>query len=149
MLTRSLLQCRACRLTWFPQRGSGAACPACGGTKLGGTFELFHAGIALIALGLIGWFLRHGPLGEQLGTAGPAVIQAKELTANVERGPSQGQPVTLHRGEEVTVVKREERRVLVKDRRGNQVYVSSKKIKSAKVKRRQKKAKTRSKHVQR
>jgi len=40
--------------------------------------------------------------------------------------------------------------VLVKDRRGNQVYVSSKKIKPAKVKRRQKKvAKTRSKHVQR
>src|SRR5947199_6090780 len=85
MLTRSLLQCRACRLTWFPQRGSGAACPACGGTKIGGTLELFHAGIALIALGLIGWFLRHGPLGEQFGTTLPAIIQAKPLTANVER----------------------------------------------------------------
>ena len=103
-----------------------------------------------VSLGAIGWWLRHGPFSESLGVAGPAVIQAKELTANVERGPSQGQPVTLRRGEEVTVVKREERRVLVKDRRGNQVYVSSKKIKPAKVKRRQKKvAKTRSKHVQR
>ena len=149
MLTKSLRQCHACRLTWFPTGGAGAACPACGGTRVGGTLELFHVGIALIALGAIGWWLRHGPFSESLGVAGPAVIQAKELTANVERGPSQGQPVTLHRGEEVTVVKREERRVLVKDRRGNQVYVSSKKIKSAKVKRRQKKAKTRSKHVQR
>src|SRR5437773_11996935 len=85
MLTRSLLQCRACRLTWFPQRGSGAPCPACGGTKLGGTFELFHAGIALIALGLIGWFIRHGPLREQFGTTLPAIIQAKRHTAKVVR----------------------------------------------------------------
>jgi hypothetical protein len=150
MLTKSLLQCRACRLTWFPDGGAAAACPACGGTKIGGTLELFHIGIAFILLGAIGWWLRHGPFSEAPAPAMPAVVQAKELTANVERGPSQGQPVTLRRGEEVTVVKREERRVLVKDRRGNQVYVSSKKIKPAKVKRRQKKvAKTRSKHVQR
>src|SRR5881392_2732370 len=128
MLTRSLLQCRACRLTWFPQRGSGAACPACGGTKLGGTFELFHAGIALIALGLIGWFLRHGPLGEQFGTTLPAIIQAKRLTANVERNNQVSVPA-----------------------RKSQVFVPAKKIKSTKVKvkRRPKKAKTRSKHVQR
>ena len=150
MLTKSLLQCRACRLTWFPDGGAGAACPACGGTRIGGTLELFHVGIALIALGGIGWWLRHGPFSDSTGAAVPAVIQAKEVTANVERGPSQGQPVTLRRGEGVTVVKREDRRVLVRDRRGNQVYVSSKKIKTAKVKRRQKKvAKTRSKHVQR
>jgi len=116
MLTRSLLQCRACRLTWFPQRGSGAACPACGGTKLGGTFELFHAGIALIALG---------------------IIQAKPLTANVERNNQVSVPA---RKSQVYVPARK-----------NQVLVSSKKIKSnkIKVKRRPKKAKTRSKHVQR
>ena len=56
MLTKSLLQCRACRLTWFPTGGAGAACPACGGTRVGGTLELFHVGIALIALGAIGIF---------------------------------------------------------------------------------------------
>jgi len=70
---------------------------------------LFHVGIALIALGGIGWWLRHGPFSESTGAAVPAVIQAKEVTANVERGPSQGQPVTLRRGEGVTVVKREDR----------------------------------------
>ena len=137
MLTRSLQQCRACRLTWFPQGGSGAACPACGGTKIGGTLELFHAGIALIALGLIGWFLRHGPLGEQFGTTLPAIIQAKRLTANVERNNQVSVPA---RKSQVYVPARK-----------NQVLVSSKKIKSTKVKvkRRPKKAKTRSKHVQR
>ena len=61
---KSLLRCHACRLTWFPQADAGAACPACGGTQFGGTLELFHAGLVLIAVGLIGWFLRHGPLGD-------------------------------------------------------------------------------------
>jgi hypothetical protein len=137
MLTRSLLQCRACRLTWFPQRGSGAACPACGGTRIGGTLELFHAGIALIALGLIGWFLRHGPLGEQFGTTVPAFIEMKPLTANVERTS----PVSVPpRKSQVYIPARK-----------SQVLVSSKKVKptKVKVKRRPKKAKTRSKHVQR
>src|SRR5437763_11743372 len=137
MLTRSLQQCRACRLTWFPQGGSGAACPACGGTKIGGTLELFHAGIALIALGLIGWFLRHGPLGEQFRTTVPSIIETKQPTANVERTSSVYVPA---RKSQVYVPARK-----------NQVLVSSKKIKSnkLKVKRRPKKAKTRSKHVQR
>ncbi|SRR6266550_4548254 len=137
MLTRSLLQCRACRLTWFPQRGSGAACPACGGTRVGGTLELFHAGVALIALGLIGWFLRHGPLGEQLGTTVPAVIQMKPFIANVERS---NQVYVPARKSQVYVPAKK-----------SQVLVSSKKIKpnKVKVKRRPKKAKTRSKHVQR
>jgi len=148
MLTKSLLRCRACRLTWFPKGGAGAACPACGGTKLGGTLELFHVGMALIVLGLAGWFLRQGPLAERFVATVPAVIQAKELTADVERGPAQGQTVTLRRGDEVTIVKQEHRRTLVKDRRGNQVYVSSSKVKSNKVKKRQK-AKKRSQHVQR
>jgi hypothetical protein len=137
MLTRSLLQCRACRLTWFPQRGSGAACPACGGTRIGGTLELFHAGIALIALGLIGWFLRHGPLGEQFRTTVPGIIEMMPLTANVERTS----PVSVPpRKSQVYIPARK-----------SQVLVSSKKVKptKVKVKRRPKKAKTRSKHVQR
>jgi hypothetical protein len=131
MLTRSLLQCRACRLTWFPQGAAAAACPACGGTKVGGTLEFFHAGIALILIGASAWFMRHGPLGEQT-MALPAVIQTKTASTAMERAPVPAPPV-------------------VKDRRTTQVYVSSRKIKptKVKVKRRQKKAKTRSKHVQR
>ena len=137
MLTRSLLQCRACRLTWFPQRGSAAACPACGGTKVGGTFELFHAGIALIVLGLMGWFLRHGPLGEQFRMTIPAIIETRQPAANVERTTQ-------------VYVPPKKSQVYVPARK-SQVLVSSKKIKSTKVKvkRRQKKAKTRSKYVQR
>ena len=126
MLTQSLLQCRACRLTWFPQAGTAAGCPACGGTDIGGTLELFHAGIALILFGLIGWFLRHGPLSEGPATAVAALGPTKPATASVDRGSQVSAPA-----------------------RKNQVYVSSKKIKSSKVKRRPKKAKTRSKHVQR
>ena len=124
MLT-SLLRCRACRLTWFPRGESGAACPACGGAQVGGTLELFHVGIALIAAALVGWM---GPmiLGEHALPAIPipAILQSKELTANVEKFPA------------------------VKERRGDQVYVPTKKVKSHKVKR-AKKAKKRSQHVQR
>jgi hypothetical protein len=120
MITKSLRQCHACRLTWFPQAGT-ASCPACGGTKLGGTLELFHVGLALIAFGFIGWLFRHGPLSESGAAPEPAAaaVHGTQLTATPERH--------------------------------NDVYVASKKIKTdkVKVKRRQKKAKTRSKHVQR
>src|SRR2546421_11228729 len=113
MLTTSLLRCRACRLTWFPQGGAAAACPACGGEKLGGTLELFHLGIALIAAGLIGWM---GPmiLGEHAlpSIPIPAFLQSNEPTAAVERSPAVG-----------------------KERRSEQVSVPSKKVKSHKVKR--------------
>jgi len=86
---------------------------------------------------LIGWFLRHGPLGEQLGTTVPAIIQAKPLTANVERS---NQVYVPARKSQVYIPARK-----------NQVLVSSKKVKpnKVKVKRRPKRAKTRSKHVQR
>ncbi len=143
MMTKSLLRCRACLLTWFPKEGAGAACPACGGTKLGATFELFHVGIALIALGLIGWGIRLGPFGERPVATVPAAVQAKELTADVKRGPTRGESARFRRGDEVTALKRKDRRFLVKDRRGNQFYVSSNKVK------RRQKAKKRSQHVQR
>jgi hypothetical protein len=71
------------------------------------------------------------------------VIQAKKLTAHVERGPARGQRVTLRRGEKVTILKREDRRFLVKDRRGNQVYVALNQVKP------RPKAGTRREHVQR
>jgi hypothetical protein len=118
MFTKSLRQCHACRLTWFPQGGT-ASCPACGGTKIGGTLELFHAGLALMALGAIGWLFRYGPLSESVAPIVPAVVHAAQLA---ETGKSH-----------------------------DDVYVASKKTKTdkVKVKRRQKKAKTRSKHVQR
>lgn len=148
MLT-SLLKCRACRLSWFPQGGAAAACPACGGTQVGGTLELFHVGVLLILVAVAGW-VAPSVLGDNAGIFAvgvaptvPAVIQSKEVTANVENGPARGETVTLRRGEEVTIVKQERRRVLVKDRRGNQVYVSKKKLKK------RHKAKKRSEHVQR
>jgi len=86
---------------------------------------------------LIGWFLRHGPLGEQFGTTLQAVIDTRPLTASVERNSQLSVPP---RKAQVYVPARK-----------SQVLVSSKKIKSTKVKvkRRPKKAKTRSKHVQR
>ena len=76
-------------------------------------------GLALIALGVTGWFLRHGPLSEQAVAPAAAMVETKQLSPGVDRG--------------------------------SEVYVSSSKTKSnvVKVKRRQKKAKTRSKHVQR
>jgi hypothetical protein len=120
MLTKSLLRCRGCRLSWFPNGGTAAACPACGGEKVGGTLELFHVGVLLILLGLAGWV---GPLvlGEGAGAAVPAILEGKQLTAVAERSPS------------------------VKERRPDQVSVPSRKIKSHKVKR-AKKAKKRSQH---
>src|SRR5947209_181182 len=42
------------------------------------------------------------------------VIQAKKVTAHVERGPARGQRVTFRRGDKVTILKREDRRFLVK-----------------------------------
>jgi hypothetical protein len=119
----SLLRCRACRLTWFPRGGAVAACPACGGAKIGGTLELFHLGVALILLGLAGWM---GPLllGDRPLPAVIALMQAKEVTAEAEKAPA------------------------VKERRSDQVNVPAKKIRSHKVKR-AKKAKKRSQHVQR
>jgi hypothetical protein len=119
MLTKSLLRCRACRLSWFPAGGTVAACPACGGERIGGTFELFHLGIALIALGLAGWI---GPrfLGEGAMTV-PVFAQASPVTAETEKSPA---------------------------KRSDPVSVPSKKIKPHKVKR-AKKAKKRSHHVQR
>jgi hypothetical protein len=117
MSTKSLAQCHGCRLTWFPQ-GGAAGCPACGGTRIGGTFQLFHAGLVLIALGLVGWFFRHGPLSERAAAATPAIVQTRQPTPTADGAPQ---------------------------------VVSATKLKpnKVKVKRRQKKAKTRSKHVQR
>ena len=117
-------------MTWFPQAGTAAGCPACGGTDVGGTLELFHAGIALILFGLIGWFLRHGPLSES-PTSVAGLVPTKPAIASVDRGSQVSTPAR------------------VSPARKNQIYVSSKKIKSSKVKRRPKKAKTRRKHVQR
>src|SRR5712664_3106187 len=55
MPKKRLLRCRACRLKWFPQGDAGAPCPACGSSDVGTALQLFHVGIALIALALIGW----------------------------------------------------------------------------------------------
>jgi hypothetical protein len=51
--------------------------------------------------------------------------------------------VTFRRGDKVTILKREDRRFLVRDRRGNQVYVALNQVKP------RQKAGTRREHVQR
>jgi hypothetical protein len=142
MLTRSLRQCHACRLTWFPQGEAGAGCPACGGTEVGGRLEVFHAGLALIALGAIGWFLRHGPLSQPPAAPVPAPVQSTQPNASVERASPVYASSTNAKPAKVkpTVVKR------VAVRPGK---VKPTKVKAGTVKRRPKKAKTRSKHVQR
>ncbi|HEY4884920.1 MAG TPA: hypothetical protein VII08_14895 [Myxococcales bacterium] len=188
MPKKRLLRCRACRLKWFPQGDAGAPCPACGSSEVGTALQLFHVGIALIALALIGWaapligqrypevpFIGQryprtpssgarsagerpvamlGPLVEakkpplEVQRTRPvatisAVIKAKKLTVDVQRGPAEGHKVTLRRGDKVTILERRDRRFLVRDRRGNQVYVPFDKVNA------RQKTKTRSQHVQR
>ena len=124
MLT-SLLKCRACRLSWFPRGETAAGCPACGGTKLGGTLEPFHIGMALILLALAGWA---APLvlGDRAALTLPAILQSKPAVAEAERAPSRAGEVQVPPAK----------------------VVRSTKVKSVKSKKRQK-AKKRSKHVQR
>ena len=198
MPKKRLLRCRACRLKWFPQGDSGAPCPACGSSDVGTAFQLFHLGIALIALALIGWMApfigqrypdlpligQRSPGVPFIGQRSPgtppvgarsagerpvamlspvaeakkpplavqrarpaatisAVIKAKKLTVDVQRGPAEGHKVTLRRGDKVTILERKDRRFLVRDRRGNQVYVPFDKVNA------RPKPKTRSQHVQR
>jgi len=140
MLTRSLRQCHACRLTWFPQTGAGAACPACGGTKVGGTFELFHAGVALILAGAIAWTFRHGPLSEAGVAPAPAAVRSSQPIASLENS----RPVPSVKVEPARV-----KPAVVKRTRDSTLKVKPTKVKASTIKRRPKKAKTRSKHVQR
>ena len=57
-----------------------------------------------------------------------ALIRAKKLTAHVQRGPARGHTVTLRRGDKVRILDRNDRRYLVSDRRGNQIYVTLDKL---------------------
>ena len=57
-----------------------------------------------------------------------ALIRAKKLTAHVQRGPAKGQTVTLSRGDKVKILDRNDRRYLVSDRRGNQIYLTLDKL---------------------
>jgi hypothetical protein len=140
MLIRSLRQCRACRLTWFPQAGAGTACPACGGTRVGGTPELFHAGIGLVALGLMGLFLRHGPLGEHPAALSAAVVESAPLAGKAE--PANRLYVSS------TNTKLKPAKVKTAAMKRTTVSKASK-VKASKLKRRPKKPKARSHHVQR
>lgn len=72
-----------------------------------------------------------------------AVIKAKKLTVHVQRGPAKGHMVTLRRGDKITILARNQRRLLVKDRRGNQFFVPLDKLTL------QKAAETRRQYVQR
>jgi len=116
-----LVRCQTCRLTWFPQGGAAAACPACAGQDVRGALELFHIGVALIVLGLMGY-------------AWPLVARSSLIEI-----PKPAAPVA----DKVSVARQEERRVAVKDRHVAPVHVNSRKTKK------RQKAKTRSKYVQR
>jgi hypothetical protein len=91
-------------------------------------------------LGLVGWFVRHGPLNERPGAPVPAVVQSTPLNASVERGNPVYASSTKVKPAKVkpTAVKR----TTVKPSKVS-------KIKASKVNQRRKKAKTRSQHVQR
>jgi hypothetical protein len=155
MLTNKLRKCRACHLKWFPRGETAGECPACGGKDVGAAFELFHVGIVLIVLAGIAWVVpsMQGSSGgdrpvatalssvvetkpapvdvQRTPTAAlplSAVVKAKKLTVRVQRGPRKGHTVTLRRGDKVTILDRKDRRFLVRDRRGNQVYVSFDKL---------------------
>ena len=166
MPKKRLLQCRACRLKWFPQGDASAPCPACGSSDVGGALQLFHLGIALIALALTGWAApligqrypdvpligQRYPGGPLIGARSVAersvailgpVVEAKKPPLDVQRGPAEGHKVTLRRGDRVTILERRDRRFLVRDRRGNQVYVPLDKVNA------RQKTKPRSQHVQR
>lgn len=104
--------------------------------------------MALIVLGAIGWFLRHGPLGPVPALPIAAPVQSTQPIASAERAipvhatstsfkttnlkPTKVKPAPVKR---VAVVK--------------PARLKTSKVKASTVKRRQKKAKTRSKHVQR
>ena len=147
MLGKKLVQCRSCRLKWIPTGEPAGTCPACGGKELAGAFELFHVGLALVVLAGIAWVVparasspeggrpvataaAMPPAVETKRAAAPhyALIRAKKLTAHVQRGPAKGHTVTLSRGDKVRILDRNDRRYLVSDRRGNQIYVTLDKL---------------------
>jgi hypothetical protein len=111
--------------------------------KVGGTLELFHAGLALIVLGAIGWFLRQGPLSAPPATPVPAPVQStQQPIASVERPHPVYASATKVKPAKIkpTAVKR----VAIKPTK-----VKPTKVKASTAKRRQKKASKRSQHVQR
>ena len=146
---KSLLRCHACRLTWFPQGDAGAACPACGGTQFGGTLELFHAGLVLIAVGLIGWFLRHGPLGDLRPAPAVPVQSSAEPLASVSRSTPVYVSSTPARVKPVAVKPTAVKPTAVKRTSVKAKKVKVSKVKASTAKRRPKKASKRSEHVQR
>src|SRR5437870_3127291 len=150
MLGKKLVQCRSCRLKWIPKGEPAGTCPACGGKELTGTLELFHVGLALVVFAGVAWVVpakgRSPESGPPVATAAAmppvveakrthvaatphyALIRAKRLTAHVQRGPAKGHTVTLRRGDKVRILDRNDRRYLVSDRRGNQLYVTLDKL---------------------
>lgn len=135
MLGRRFLRCAACRLRWIPQAARASACPACGSTAVGRSFEPFHAGVLLVLLGLgLGAWQLHDrfsgpPPGEARGEArrvGPSAsgrIKVPRLVVAVEAGPARGRTVTLRKGDPVRIVDRDGAELLVQDKKGNRMRV--------------------------
>jgi hypothetical protein len=146
MARSKLMLCGACRLAWFPEKGAAAAgiCPACGG-KARTVPRLFHLGALVVAAGLALGALQlwrgEGPLASRLAAGGtaaaseqaahPARTRARvraRMVLEVASGPRRGGTVTLQRGDQVSVVKKERGALLVEDRKGNRMWVKQEQI---------------------
>jgi hypothetical protein len=135
MLGRRFLRCAACRLRWIPQAAKASACPACGSTAVGRSFEPFHAGLLLVLLGLgLGaWQLRDrfsGPPPREARAedrrgvpAATGRVKVARLVVAVEAGPARGRTVTLRKGDPLRIVDRDGAELLVQDKKGNRMRV--------------------------
>jgi len=154
MAGSKLMLCGTCRLAWFPEKGADAgACPACGG-KARRIPRLFHFGALFIAAGLALGALQlrrgEGTFGSRqaasAGVAAPARpaqsrrarsasaqeprkarVKAK-LVLEVASGPGRGGTVTLKRGEQVSILKKDRGALLVEDGKGNRMWVKQEQI---------------------
>jgi hypothetical protein len=154
MAGSKLMLCGRCRLAWFPEKGTdAAACPACGG-KARRIPRLFHLGVLVVAAGLALGALQlrrgEGTLAtRQAADAGvlaparpapsrrarsasaqePRMARVKaRLVLEVASGPGRGGKVTLQRGEQVSILKRDRGALLVQDGKGNRMWVKQEQV---------------------
>jgi hypothetical protein len=152
MARSKLMLCGKCRLAWFPEKGADAgACPACGG-KARRIPRLFHLGALFIAAGLALGALQvwrgEGVLASRqaadAGLVAPArpaqSRRARSASAQEPRkarvkaklevasGPGRGGTVTLKRGEQVSILKKDRGALLVQDGKGNRMWVKQEQI---------------------
>lgn len=156
MARSKLMLCGPCRLAWFPEGAAAGTCPACG-AKARSIPRLFHLGALVVAAGLALGALQlargEGPLASRLAAGATTAASAQasrpaqtrrarsatapeprmarvkaRIVLEVASGPRRGGTVTLQRGDQVSVVKRERGALLVEDRKGNRMWVKQEQI---------------------